>query len=166
MRRRIETRREHQVIAARQIAHAGAVLIHDGEALHAPILRAGFVHEYDAAVEIAFLAGHALVDRVRNDVRDAPPIIGRREILLPIELLAGKHIPKAKLGLQPAIALARDAAGDQRLGVDRAPVREARNVVAVGDLFDERRRTDRREQAAALKIVGDNGGDVAARVGI
>ena len=158
-----EARRQHQVVAAREIAHAGAVLIHDGQPLDAPVLRPGLVDEHDAAVEIAFLAGEPLVDRVGDDVRDAPPVVGRREVLLAVELLAGEHVPQPELGLQPPVALARDAAGDQRLRVDGAPVGKARHGVDVGDLFDEGRRIDRREQAAALQIVGDDLRDVARR---
>jgi hypothetical protein len=93
LRRRIEARRQHQVVAAGEIAHAGAVLVHDGEPLHPPILRAGLVDEHDAAVEIALLAGERLVDRVGDDVRDAPPVVGRGEILLAVELLAREHVP-------------------------------------------------------------------------
>ena len=65
----------------------------------------------------------------------APPVVGRGEILLAVELLAGEHVPQPELGLQPAVALARDAAGDQRLRVDRAPVGKARHVIDVGDSF-------------------------------
>ena len=39
LRRRREARRQHEVLAAREIAHIGAVLIHDGEALDAALLR-------------------------------------------------------------------------------------------------------------------------------
>ena len=68
MRRRVEARRQHKIIAARQIADAGPVLIHDGKALHAPVLRPGFVDEHDAAVEVASLTSQAFIDRVRNTV--------------------------------------------------------------------------------------------------
>ena len=39
LRRRREARRQHQIVAAGQSAHVGAVLIHDGEALDALVLR-------------------------------------------------------------------------------------------------------------------------------
>ena len=58
-------------------------------------------------VEIALLAGEALVDRVGDDVRDAPPVVRRGEILLAGQLLAGEHVPQPELGLEPAVALAR-----------------------------------------------------------
>ncbi len=104
-----EPRREHEIVAAREIAHIGAVLIHDGEPLDAPLRRAGLVDEHDAAVEIAAVAGEPLVDRVRDDVGDAAPIVRRREILLAVELLAGEHVPQPEFGLQPPVALPRDA---------------------------------------------------------
>ena len=50
---------------------------------------------------------------------DAAPIFRRGDILLAGELLAGADVPEAELRLQPAVALARHAAGDQRLRVDR-----------------------------------------------
>ena len=53
LRRRREPRRQHEIAAARQDAHVGAVLVHDGEPLDALLLRPGFVDEHDAAVEIA-----------------------------------------------------------------------------------------------------------------
>ena len=42
---------------------------------------------------------------------------------------------------------------------------KARHRVGVGDLLDEGLRVDRREQAAALQIVGDDAGDVARDLG-
>ena len=66
--RRREARRQHEVAAARQIAHIGAVLVHQRQPLDAAFLGAGLVDEHDAAVEIALLAGEALVDLVGDDV--------------------------------------------------------------------------------------------------
>ena len=111
LRRGREARRQHEIVAARQVAHARAVLIHDREALDAALLRPGFVDEHDAGVEIALLAGEPFVDRVRDDVADAPPIVGRREILLAGLLLAAEHVPQPELGFQSAVVLAREAAG-------------------------------------------------------
>ena len=42
------------------------------------LLRPGLVDEDDAGVEIALLAGQPLVDRVGDDVGDAPPVVRRR----------------------------------------------------------------------------------------
>ncbi len=117
-------------------------------------------------VEIALLAGQPLVDRIRNDVRDAPPVVRRGEVLLAGLLLAGEHVPQTELGLEPPVALPGDAAGHQRLGVDGAPVGEARHRVDVDDLFDEGGRIDRREQPAALEVGGDDLGDVARHLDV
>ena len=77
LRRRREARREHKIVAAREIAHIGAVLIHDRETLRAPVAGAGLVDEDDAGVEIAHLAGEALVDLVGDDVGEAPVVVRR-----------------------------------------------------------------------------------------
>ena len=127
---------------------------------------AGLVDEHDARVEIALLAGQALVDLVRHDVRDAAPVVRRGEILLAGELLAGDHVPQPELDLEPAVALARDAAGDQRLRVDRAPVGKARQRVEARDLLDVGRRIDRREQAGAAQVGGDDLRDAARGFGV
>ena len=145
LRGRREARRQHEILATRQIFHVRAVLIHDGEPLDAPLLRPGLVDERDARVEIALLAGEPLVDRVRNDVSDAAPVVRRREILLAGELIAGEHIPQPEFDLEPPIGLARHAARDERLRVDCAPVRKARHGVDIGYLFDVSGRIDRRE---------------------
>ena len=94
-------------------------------------------------------------------MRDPPPVVRRREILLAVELLAGEHVPQPEFRLQAAVALPRDAAGDQRLRVDRAPVGKTRHVIAIGDLLDEGGRIDRRKQPAALQIVADHARDIA-----
>ena len=164
--RRIEPRGEHQVLAAREIAGAGAVLIHDGEPFDAPLLRAGLVDEHHAGVEIALLAGQALVNRVRDDVGDAPRLVGRAEILLTDQLLTGEHIPEAELGLEPPVALPGEAAGDERLGVDDAPIGKARRRIEIGELFDVGRGIDRREQARAPQVGRDDLADAARDLAI
>ena len=128
-----EARREHEIIAARQIFHVAAVLIHQRKPLDAAFLRTGFVDEHDAAVEIALLAGKPLVDRVRDHVRDAAPVVGRGLIALAVEMAAGEHVPQVEVGAQAAVRQAREPAGDERLGVDRAPVGKARRVGEIGD---------------------------------
>ena len=97
---------------------------------------------------------------------DAAPVVGHGEILLPGELLAGEHIPQPELRLQTAVGLTGDAAGDQRLRVDGAPIGEARQRVDVGDALDVGRRIDRREQAGALEIGGDHLRDIARDVAV
>ena len=166
LRVRREARRQHEVGAAGQIAHIGAVLVHHREPLDAALLRPGLVHEHHAAVEIALLTGHPLIDLVGDDVRDAAPIFRRGEILLARELLAGDHVPQAEFGLEPAIGLPRHPAGDQRLRVDGLPVLELRRDVDIVDALDEGRLVDRRKQARALQIVGDDLRDAIADVGV
>src|SRR3569833_2111734 len=156
LRRRIEARRQNEIVAARDVARIGAVLIHDGEALDAMRLRTGLVDEDDATVEITLLAGQALVDRIGDDVADAAPVVLRGEVLLAVELLPGEHVPQAEFRFEAAIALAGDTSGDQRLRVDGAPVGKARHRVRIGDLLDEGRRVARREQARALELAGDD----------
>ena len=98
--RRREARRQHEVGAVGQIAHVGAVLVHQREALDAALLRPGLVDEYDAAVEVALLAGQPLVDRVRNDVGDAAGILRRsRNSCCPTSCAAAEHVPQPEIGL-------------------------------------------------------------------
>src|SRR5262249_31580101 len=47
---RREARREHQVVTASEVAHIGAILVHDSEPLDAAFLRARLVDKDDAAV--------------------------------------------------------------------------------------------------------------------
>ena len=98
--RRREPRRQHQIGAARQIAHIGAVLIHQRQPLDAAFRRAAFVDEHHAAVEIALLAGQALIDLVGNDVRDPPPVFRRGEILLAGRVAGRWRRPTA--GIRPS----------------------------------------------------------------
>ncbi len=149
-----------------EVGHVGAVLVHDGEALDPLLLGAGLVDEDDAGVEIALLAGEPLIDGVGDDVGDAAPVLRLGEILLADQLLAGEHVPQPELGLHPAVRLAGHAAGDQRLGIDDAPVLEARRGVRIGDLLDEGGRVDRGEQAGAAQVAGDDLGDALAGLGI
>ena len=121
--RRREARREHEVVAAREIAHVGAVLIHEREPLDAAILRPGLVDEDDAAVEIALLAGDPLVDGVRDDVGDAPPVVGRGGVLLAASCWPANTSHSRNWALsRPSVC--GEAAGDQRLRVDLRASRE------------------------------------------
>src|SRR5262249_58782345 len=56
-----EPRGEDQVVAASEIAHVGAILIHDGKPLDPPLPRAGLVDEHDAPVEVPPLPRDPLV---------------------------------------------------------------------------------------------------------
>ena len=97
---------------------------------------------------------------------DAAPVFRRGEILLAGELLGGGDVPQPEFGFQAAVALPGHAAGDQRLGVDGLPVLELGRGVDIGDLLDEGRRVDRREQSAALEVIGDDLGDADADLGV
>ena len=107
-------------------------------------------------VEVALLAGQPLVDRVGDDVAEATPVVGRGRELLAVELLAGEHVPQANVGAEPAVRLPVDASDHERLRVDRAPVGKARHRVEVGDFLDIGGGIDRREQARALQVGGDD----------
>ena len=82
--------------------------------------------------------------------------------MLTRQLLGGSDVPKTEFRLQLTIPLAGRAPGDERLRVDGLPVLKLRGLVAVGDLFDERGRIDRRKQSAALEVVGDDACDTGA----
>src|SRR5262249_2214829 len=105
LRRWREPRRQNKLVAAGEITDIGAVLIHDREPFDAPLGRPGLIDEYDPAVEIAALPGQALVDCIGDDMCDAPPIVGRGEILLAVELLPGEDVPQSKFRLQATIRL-------------------------------------------------------------
>ena len=98
-------------------------------------------------------------------MRDSPPVVGRGEILLAVELLAREHIPQPEFSFEPSIRLLGDTACDQRLRVDDAPIGKARHGVAVRYSLGKGPRIDRREKAAALQIAGDDSGNVVRDVG-
>jgi hypothetical protein len=77
-----------------------------------------------------------------------------------------EHVPQPELRLHAAVGLPRDAAGHQRLRVDGLPVLEARHRVDVDDLLEVGLLVDRREQAGAAQIAGDDAGDVAADLAV
>src|SRR5579885_1311035 len=77
----------------------GAILIHDGEPLDAPRRGAALGDVDDPGVEVAVLAGDAVVYLVGDQMRDAPPILRRRRERESRQLLAGDHVPKAELDL-------------------------------------------------------------------
>jgi hypothetical protein len=151
-----ETRRDHEIVAARQRPHVGAVLIHDGETLAPLLLRPGLVDIDDAGVEKAFLAGDAGEDRVGDDMRDAARIIGVGHILLAGDLLPGRCVPEPEVGLQPPVAAAARAAGDDELRVDHLPLVHLRRLIRIGRLLDEALGIDRLQEHRATEIVGDD----------
>ena len=122
LRRRREARRQHEIVAAREVAHIGAVLIHDREPLGALIARAGLVDEDDAGVEVAHLAGEPLIDLVGDDVREAAIVVRAGRGLLGVQVPARVDVPQPELRRDIAVALALQAAGHQRVGADLLPV--------------------------------------------
>jgi len=128
---------------------------------------AGLVDKHDVAVEVALFAGDALVDCVRNDVRETTPIFRRRNILPTIsQLLAAEDVPETEFSFVAPIGLTGKAPDDERLSIDRPPALEIGLRVEAGDLFDEGSRVNGNKQAAALQIRGDDLRDAVRRVGI
>ena len=84
----------------------------------------------------------------------------------PVSCWCGVDVPETEFGLEAAVALPRHAAGHQRLRVDLLPAIELRRGVDVGDALDEGGLIDRREQPAALEIVGDDLRHADADLGI
>ena len=75
LRGRAEARREHEFVALAQQPDVGAVLIHDRKPLAPAVARARLVDEDDLGVEVAPLAGEALVDLVGHPMRQTAPIV-------------------------------------------------------------------------------------------
>jgi hypothetical protein len=96
-------------------------------------LGAAFGDKHHAAVEIALLAGQPLIDRIRDDMGDAAPVLRPGEELLAGKLLRCKRVPKPELGAQPAIGFPNHAAGHQRLRIDHPPVLEPRARVGIAN---------------------------------
>ena len=161
LRRRREARRHHEIVAACQVAHAGAVLVHDREPLAPVRRRARFVDEHDAGVEKAFFPRRLRKDRVGDDMGDAAQVVGVGHILLAGDLRAGIGVPHPKLRLQPPVAGLRDTAGHDVLGAGVAKRVHRRRDVGVADVLHV---ADRLEEDRALEVVDDDGGDLAAAV--
>jgi hypothetical protein len=149
----------------RQVAHVGAVLVHDGKPLAAVLLGAGFVHEHDARVEEAAEARDLRIDRIGDDVADAAPEIAVGHVLLAGDLLARIDVPQAELRLEASGRIAGDAPRDERLGAGLAPGVEARRRVEGGPL-GEAAAVEGREIARALQVVGHDAGDALAEVAL
>ena len=152
LRGRAEARGQHQLLPLAQQAHIGAVLVHHGEPLGAPVLGAGLVDEHDLRVEIALLAGQALVDLVRHQMPEPAPLVLSDHEALGGELPAREHVPEAELGDDPAVRRAAGPADHQRLGVEDAPILKARRRVEIARPIDEGGAVERLEQAGALQV--------------
>ena len=86
--------------------------------------RAGLGDVGDAGVEVALLAGHALVDRVGDDVREAPPVVGLAGEGETGRLLADDDVPQPEIDLDVAAGL-RDLADDDAGRADAGASRES-----------------------------------------
>jgi hypothetical protein len=120
-------------------------------------------HEHHAGVEIALLAGQALIDRVADLVGDTTPVLRAGSELEAEQLLLGEDVPEAEIHLQ-ARADHGHLAVDQGLRLDLLPCGEARLDRGVQVPLDEARRVQRPEQAGALQVGPDHPGDVAAHL--
>ena len=136
------------------------------EPLDAALLRPGLVDEHDAGVEIALLAGEALVDRVGDDVRDAPPVVRRGEILLAVSCWPANtsHSRNSAFSRPSPWRVMRPVTSACALIARQSGKRGTLSMLVIFSMIG--RRIDRREQAAALQIVGDDLRDVARGVGI
>ena len=94
-------------------------------------------------------------------MRDASPVVGRGGKTQAAHLGAGEHVPEAEFhGQLSAVFAARDFPGHQSLGIDLAPVGEARQVAQLLGRLNERAPVDRAEQAGALEIGAHHVGDL------
>src|SRR5690606_37453151 len=125
----------------------GAILVHDSQTLHALICGAGFVNVDDARIEVAAFTGELLIDRVRDNMRDAAPVLVIGKELLTDELLASKGVPETKFCAQASVRLSRYATGYDTLCIDDLPVFKAGCRVWIRDLLDKSSLVDRREEA-------------------
>jgi hypothetical protein len=141
-----------------------AILVHDGQALLAVILGAGFGDVDDAGVEIAVLASDALVDIVGDDVGcPAPDVLGEG-VGVGEHLRPAEHVPQPELDAVFAACPGLHRARHQRLGIDQAPVLEARQHVGGEALLDEGALIDRRKQAGAFQVGGNDARDLRAQL--
>ena len=161
-----EARGEHQLAPLAQQPHVGAVLVHHGQPLAAALLRAGLVDEDDLRVEIALLAGEALVDLVGDEMPQPAPLLRGDDESLRGELTACEHVPEAELADHPPVRRPSGPADHERLGVDHPPVLEARRRIEIARAVDEGGPVERLEQARALEIGRNHIGDLAPELGI
>src|SRR5207248_7968783 len=134
--------RQDERASVGQVLMVRAVLIHQREPLFAALGRAGLGDVDDARIEIAVLAGDALIDLVGDDVRDAPPVLPGRRVGEPGELLFGADIPQPELDPVAAVALSLYRAGDEGLRIDLPPIGKARPLIR-RDVLDKALRIER-----------------------
>ena len=128
------------------------VLIHDGQALDAPVLRPAFGDVDDSGVEVSGFARDPLVDGVGDEMGQPSPPGGRRLIDETRHLLLGDDVPKPELDAQTSVRKRVRDAVDKGLGVDHAPVGETRQNVDGRFGPNECARIQRPKQPRALEI--------------
>ena len=114
-----EARGEHQLAPLAQQPHVGAVLIHHGKTLVAAILGSRLVDEHDLRVEVALLAGQALVDLVGDQMPQPAPIVLADDEALGSQLPPREHVPQPELGNHPAVRRPPRPADHHSLGIDQ-----------------------------------------------
>ena len=142
-----------------RIAVGAAVGVHQRHALAPAPGGAAFGDVGDARVEIAGLAGQALVDHVGDLVRDPPPLAVWRIEAQAAQLLAREHVPQPELDREQPARRCLDVAADQRLRVDLAPVGEPGLAAQLVGGLDVGAPVDHLEQAGAGEVRADHLGD-------
>ena len=128
----------------------GAILIHDRQAFDAARGWPGFGDIHQAGVEITALSGQALINHIRNNMGQTPPIAGYGGHRLTFQLRFGVNIPEAELDAQAPIGCHRHTAVDQGLSVDHPPIAEPRQHIHRQLALNESGLVDRPKQARAL----------------
>ena len=164
--RRAETRREHQLAAVTQEAQVLTVLVHNRQPLDAFVLGTRLVNKDDARIEVALLTRQTLVDLICNDVADPAPILRACRKSLTGKLLACRHVPKTKLSDDTAVIAPVNTTDNQRIGLNRAPIRKARSGIYIAHAFQERGAVEGIEETGPLQVGGDHFGNIAPQFGI
>ena len=87
--------------------------------------RTRFRDVHNTRIEIAFFAGNALIDSVRNHMGDATPVLRRGGVLQAHHLAFAKNIPETEFNFQAAVGLHGGLAGHQSLRLNGAPIASA-----------------------------------------
>ena len=158
---RRKARCQHQVLALAEQTHIGAVLIHDGETLDAFFFRSRLIDVDDASVEIALFTRQTLINLIRDQVAETPPILRCRCEALPRKLLARDGIVDTKFRANLAVGAFANPANNESVGADCAPIGKTWCCIDVADLFKKRSAVQGLEKPRALKIGLRDIGDIA-----
>src|SRR5262249_56451610 len=120
----------------------------------------------DGGLEVAALAGQALIDRVSNQVGEPAPVALGDGKALRGELAGGIDIPQAKLTDQASVARPSRPANQQRLGIEHAPIGKAWGSIQIARPIDKGGGIERLKETRALQIGGDDLGDIAGKLPI